>query len=107
MSMAALLAARLHHQDLALVDRVDGLLLGVEAAAVGLEEVLAVGHVAQGPGQAHDPLLRTRGREAVDADVVQSALAQLGGQGGGADAFQFGLQFRGQDRSDGGGRRLC
>ena len=52
----ALFAAGLHDQDLALVDGVDGLLLGVEAAAVGLEEVLAVGHVAQGPGQAHDPL---------------------------------------------------
>ena len=57
----ALLAAGLHHEDLALVDGVDGLLLGVEAAAVGLEEVLAVGHVAQGPGQAHDPLLRPGG----------------------------------------------
>ena len=52
----ALLAAGLHHQDLALVDGVDGALLGVEAAAVGLEQVLAVGDVAQRAGQAHDPL---------------------------------------------------
>ena len=67
----ALFAARLHHQDLALVDGIDGLLLGVEAAAVGLGTVLAVGHGA-GSGQAHDPLVRAGGGEAVDADVVQA-----------------------------------
>ena len=94
----ALFAAGLHHQDLALVDGVDGALLGVEAAAVGLEEVLAVGDVAQGPGQADDragpggwscrpsmlTLFRPRLRSWEDRVAV-------------ADALQLRLQLRGQD----------
>ena len=102
----ALLAAGLHHQDLALVDGVEGALLRVVAAAVGLEEVLAVGHVAQGPGRAHDPLVRAGGgrpsmltlfrprlRSWEDRVAVQtdSSLAfSSGGQGTGADGGEPG-----------------
>ncbi len=54
------LAARLDDDHLALADGVEGALLRVVAAAVGLEQVLAVRHEAQGLGGADE----LRGRDA-------------------------------------------
>ncbi|BBE24224.1 hypothetical protein MN0502_31070 [Arthrobacter sp. MN05-02] len=85
-------------RDLTLVHGVDGPLLGVESTAVRLEEILAVRDVAQGAGETDDAAVRAGGLQPVDAHVVQAALAQLRGQGGGGDAFELGTEPVAQDR---------
>ena len=71
------LAARLDDEHLAGGDGVERALLRVVAAAVPLEQVLAVGHEPQGPGRADELRARVHRPDAVDRDVVQPALAQL------------------------------
>src|SRR5699024_2552611 len=70
-------AAGLDHEDLAFLHRVERALLRVVAAAVGCEQVLSVGDEAQRLRGAQD-LAGTRLRlDAVDVDVVQSALRSI------------------------------
>src|SRR5699024_8171775 len=64
-------AAGLDHDDLALLDGVEGALLGVVAAAVRGEQVLAEGHEAQRLGGADDLAARdVRGDPVDEAGVV-------------------------------------
>src|SRR5699024_9392131 len=69
-------ATGLDDDDLTFLHRVERPLLGVVAAAVGCEQVLAIGNETQRLRGADD-LAGTRLRlDAVDVDVVESALAE-------------------------------
>ena len=102
---AAALAAGLDDEHLARADRVEGALLGVVPAAVAREEVLAVRDVAERLRRADQSGVGPGRGQAVDGDVVQAALAQLGAEGGGGDARERGAQLVGQDERRFGRRR--
>jgi hypothetical protein len=71
------LAAGLDDDHLALPDGVEGPLLGVVAATVRGEQVLAVRHEPQGPGCPDERPAGHERADAVDVDVLQAPLAEL------------------------------
>ena len=92
----AVLATGLHDHHVVRLHRVDGPLLGVEAAAELLGQVLALGDVAQGLRVAEDAPAPVDRARAVDGRVLDAALLQLGGEGGHRDGVDLGAQLRGQ-----------
>src|SRR5699024_11040262 len=66
----------LDDDDLPLADAVEDLLLGVEPAAVGGEQILARGDEAEGPRGAHEFAIRVHRGQPVEQAVVQAARAQ-------------------------------
>src|SRR5690554_6789536 len=96
-SSGSALAAGLDDQHIIWSECVERALLGVVAAAVRGEEVFTVGDEPQGPGDADQAGTRLGGGDAVDADVVEAALAQLGAEGGGADGVDAGLELGGEE----------
>src|SRR5699024_5551832 len=82
-------SARLDDHHLAPGEGVEGALLGVVAAAVTLEQVLAAGQEPQRGGKPYDLSRSRQGTHAVDGHIVQPPTAQLLRQGGHGSALEF------------------
>src|SRR5699024_1392304 len=78
----AFFATCFHHDDVVLLDRVHGLFLLVETATVFLEQVFAVGHIAQSLGKAENLTTRVHRGWTVDRAVIDTAFAHVGNNGG-------------------------
>src|SRR5699024_4372887 len=93
----AFFATCFHHDDVVLLDRVHGLFLLVETATVFLEQVFAVGHIAQSLGKAENLTTRMHRGWTVDRAVIDTAFAHVGNNGGNGGLGDSFTEFISQD----------